>query len=139
LIFIKRLSDVYEDELARLAEQLGDVDTATEMAERDHGLVRFFLPRQCLWPEIRKLLHRGRPSGLAMSSSMVRKMGPTNRLRPTVQERQSFESTTLTTTGLSLSAHRIGFDFRPTKSGSTASTPRPSPEVCHYLGPREGR
>ena len=55
LIFIKRLSDVYEDELARLAEKLGDVDTAMEMAERDHGLVRFFLPRQCLWPEIRKL------------------------------------------------------------------------------------
>jgi type I restriction enzyme M protein len=55
LIFIKRLSDVYEDELARLAKDLGGVDTAMEMAERDHGLVRFFLPRQCLWPEIRKL------------------------------------------------------------------------------------
>jgi type I restriction enzyme M protein len=55
LIFIKRLSDVYEDELARLAEQLGDVETAREMAERDHGLVRFFLPRNCMWPEIRKL------------------------------------------------------------------------------------
>ena len=30
LIFIKRLSDVYEDELSRLAEQLGDVDTAMD-------------------------------------------------------------------------------------------------------------
>ncbi|HEX4143769.1 MAG TPA: class I SAM-dependent DNA methyltransferase [Pirellulales bacterium] len=55
LIFIKRLSDVYEDELARLAESLGDVDTAADMAEQDHGLVRFYIPREATWPELRKL------------------------------------------------------------------------------------
>jgi type I restriction enzyme M protein len=55
LIFIKRLSDVYEDELAKLAEQLGDRDTAMEMAENDHGLVRFFIPRHAMWPQIRTL------------------------------------------------------------------------------------
>lgn len=55
LIFIKRLSDVYEDELRRLAETLGDVDTAAEMAANDHGLVRFFLPPEATWPKLRKL------------------------------------------------------------------------------------
>ncbi len=56
LIFIKRLSDVYEDELAALARKgLGDVETAADMAEQDHGLVRFYIPREATWPELRKL------------------------------------------------------------------------------------
>ncbi|RIK78856.1 MAG: DNA methyltransferase [Planctomycetota bacterium] len=56
LIFVKRLSDVYEDELARLAETgLGDVETAAEMAAADHGLVRFYLPREATWPILRTL------------------------------------------------------------------------------------
>jgi type I restriction enzyme M protein len=55
LIFIKRLSDVYEDELARLAETLGDVETAADLAAQDHGLVRFYIPREAMWPELRKL------------------------------------------------------------------------------------
>jgi type I restriction enzyme M protein len=55
LIFIKRLSDVYEDELARLAQTLGDVETAREMAKQDHGLVRYFIPQKSIWPELRKL------------------------------------------------------------------------------------
>jgi type I restriction enzyme M protein len=56
LIFVKRLSDVYEDELARLAETgLGDVETAAEMAAADHGLVRFYLPREATWPVLRTL------------------------------------------------------------------------------------
>ena len=56
LIFIKRLSDVYEDELAALAGKgLGDVATAAEMAAGDHGLVRFYIPPAATWPELRRL------------------------------------------------------------------------------------
>jgi type I restriction enzyme M protein len=55
LIFVKRLSDVYEDELARLAEDLGDIETAADMAAQDHGLVRFYIPPDATWPALRTL------------------------------------------------------------------------------------
>lgn len=54
LIFIKRLSDVFDDEIKRLADEFGDEKTAFEMASKDHKLVRFFIPRKASWPEIRK-------------------------------------------------------------------------------------
>ena len=54
LIFIKRISDVFEDELKRLADEFGDEKTAYELAEKDHKLVRFFIPRSSTWSEIRK-------------------------------------------------------------------------------------
>jgi type I restriction enzyme M protein len=49
LVFSKRLSDVFEDELARLTETLGDEKTAAEMVEADHGLVRFYIPPEARW------------------------------------------------------------------------------------------
>jgi type I restriction enzyme M protein len=57
LIFIKRLSDVFEDELAKLASPAAfkDLGTAWTMVEHDRELVRFFIPRGCMWPELRKL------------------------------------------------------------------------------------
>jgi type I restriction enzyme M protein len=45
---------VFEDEIKRLAEEFGDEKTAFEMASKDHKLVRFFIPKQTAWPEIRK-------------------------------------------------------------------------------------
>ena len=52
LLFLKRLSDVFDDEIARLAEEYGDRDTALEIAESDHSLMRFFLPREARWAVI---------------------------------------------------------------------------------------
>ena len=49
LLFLKRLSDVFDDEIARLAEEYGDRDTALEIAESDHSLVRFHMPREARW------------------------------------------------------------------------------------------
>lgn len=49
LVFIKRLSDVFEDELARLAEEYGDTKTAGEIVALDHGLVRFYIPEEARW------------------------------------------------------------------------------------------
>jgi len=50
LIFIKRLSDVFDDEVKRLVETYGDAETALAVLEADHSLVRFYLPPECRWP-----------------------------------------------------------------------------------------
>ena len=49
LLFLKRLSDVFDDEVERLAEEYGDRATALEIAESDHGLLRFYLPPEARW------------------------------------------------------------------------------------------
>lgn len=49
LLFIKRLSDVFDDEVERLAQKFGDRETAIEILEEDHGLVRFYLPPEARW------------------------------------------------------------------------------------------
>lgn len=69
LLFLKRLSDVFEDELERLAEEYGDRPTALEIAESDHSLLRFYLPPEARWAVISgretldwSLDERGRPT-----------------------------------------------------------------------------
>ena len=52
LLFMKRLSDVFDDEIARLAEEYGDRDVALEIAEADHKLLRFHLPPEARWAVI---------------------------------------------------------------------------------------
>ncbi len=54
LIFAKRLSDVFDDEMARLAEEFGDAETAQFLVARDHGLVRFYIPPKGAWAEVRR-------------------------------------------------------------------------------------
>lgn len=49
LLFIKRLSDVFDDELERLAQKFGDREAALEIVEADHKLVRFYLPAEARW------------------------------------------------------------------------------------------
>lgn len=69
LLFLKRLSDVFDDEIARLAEDYGDRATALEIAESDHSLLRFYLPPEARWGVLsgREILdwpadERGRPT-----------------------------------------------------------------------------
>ncbi|WP_367539582.1 N-6 DNA methylase [Streptomyces globisporus] len=52
LLFLKRLSDVFDDEIARLAEEFGDLTVALEIAESDHSLLRFYLPPEARWSVI---------------------------------------------------------------------------------------
>jgi type I restriction enzyme M protein len=52
LVFIKRLSDVFEDEIKRLAEQFGDEETARTVVEADPSLVRFYIPPEATWPVV---------------------------------------------------------------------------------------
>jgi type I restriction enzyme M protein len=49
LLFIKRLSDVFDDEIERLAQKFGDREAAIEILEEDHSLVRFYLPPEARW------------------------------------------------------------------------------------------
>jgi len=54
LIFLKRLSDVFDDEMDKLAEEYGDSKIARELVEEDHSLVWFYIPRKARWREIVK-------------------------------------------------------------------------------------
>lgn len=52
LLFLKRLSDVFDDEVDRLAEEYSDRNLALDIAENDHSLLRFYLPSEARWPVI---------------------------------------------------------------------------------------
>jgi hypothetical protein len=61
LIFTKRLCGVFDDELNRIAEQVGSRAKAFQLVALDHKLVRFYLPlkpedpQQPVWSVIRQL------------------------------------------------------------------------------------
>ncbi|HEU5399737.1 MAG TPA: N-6 DNA methylase [Terriglobales bacterium] len=61
LIFTKRLCDVFDDELNRIAKEVGSRAKAFKLVEKDHKLVRFYLPLkpdnpdEAVWSAIRKL------------------------------------------------------------------------------------
>ncbi|MEZ6131162.1 MAG: class I SAM-dependent DNA methyltransferase [Planctomycetaceae bacterium] len=52
LIFLKRLSDVFDDEVTHLAAEFGDRGTAAKLVEQDHKLVRFYIPPIARWEVI---------------------------------------------------------------------------------------
>jgi type I restriction enzyme M protein len=54
LIFLKRLSDVYDDEIEKLAENYGSKEVAEKVIEADHSLVWFYVPKIARWSEIVK-------------------------------------------------------------------------------------
>jgi type I restriction-modification system DNA methylase subunit len=61
LIFVKRLCDVFDDELNRIAMNVGSRKKAFELVKLDKSLVRFYLPlkpddpEEACWSVIRKL------------------------------------------------------------------------------------
>lgn len=54
LIFLKRLSDVFEDEVNKLAKEYGGVDVVEELLAADHSLVRIYIPKDARWNVIAK-------------------------------------------------------------------------------------
>jgi type I restriction enzyme M protein len=54
LIFVKRLSDVFEDEIMYLSEDYGNIETVEKFLEADHNLVRFYIPEKARWGKIAK-------------------------------------------------------------------------------------
>ena len=55
LIFYKRFCDVYEDEIKRLAEEFGSEEIAKKLVSKDRKLIKFYIPEDCLWRNIRKI------------------------------------------------------------------------------------
>jgi len=55
LIFLKRLSNVFADEVAALGTEYGDPDVAQELVEADHSLVRFYIPPKSRWTYLAQL------------------------------------------------------------------------------------
>ncbi|MEA1944199.1 MAG: class I SAM-dependent DNA methyltransferase [Euryarchaeota archaeon] len=49
LIFLKRLSDVFEDEILKLSADYGGRDVVEELLKEDHSLVRFYMPEKARW------------------------------------------------------------------------------------------
>lgn len=54
LIFIKRLSDVFEDEVEELSQNFGSKETVEEILKEDTSLVRFYIPEEARWDRISK-------------------------------------------------------------------------------------
>ena len=55
LIFIKRLSDVFEDEVKKLAEEYRkSIEFIEDLLKKDHSLVRFYIPEKARWSNIAK-------------------------------------------------------------------------------------
>jgi len=61
LVFAKRLCDVYDDEINRIAKEVGGRAKAFKLVKRDNKLVRFYIPLEpanaedSVWSVIRKL------------------------------------------------------------------------------------
>lgn len=70
LLFVKRLSDVFDDELNRLAEQFGDRETALTLVESEaqgateprKRLVRFYVPPEARWDVVSGRMPFGWPA-----------------------------------------------------------------------------
>ncbi len=54
LIFLKRLSDIYDDEIEKLAKEFGSKEIAENLIEEDHSLVWFYIPENAKWDSILK-------------------------------------------------------------------------------------
>lgn len=55
LIFLKRLADVFDDEVAILGSEYGDPAIAASLVESDHSLVRFYLPETSRWAQVARV------------------------------------------------------------------------------------
>jgi type I restriction enzyme M protein len=96
LIFTKRLCDVFDDELNRIAREVGSRQKAFQLARADHKLVRFYLPlvpddtEQPVWSVIRKLSVR---IGEGVTTHM-RAIARENPLLQGIIDRVDFNATT---------------------------------------------
>ena len=96
LIFTKRLCDVFDDELNRIAQQVGSRQKAFKLVGADHKLVRFFLPlrpeniEDPVWSVIRKLSDK---IGEAVTTHM-RAIARENPLLQGIIDRVDFNATT---------------------------------------------
>ena len=55
LIFLKRLSDVFDDEIKKLTKKIGDEKTVKKLVKADTNLVRFYIPDDSKWDKVHNL------------------------------------------------------------------------------------
>lgn len=53
LLFLKRLSDVFEDEVNELAKEYGSTEIVEKLLIKDSSLVRFYIPEDARWQKIK--------------------------------------------------------------------------------------
>jgi type I restriction enzyme M protein len=76
LIFLKRLSNVFADEVQGLGEEYGDVDVAQQLVEADHSLVRFYIPPKARWSYLAQLSPVGLGEALTDAVRAVSRENP---------------------------------------------------------------
>jgi len=96
LIFTKRLCDVFDDELNRIAAEVGSRKKAFQLVRADHKLARFYLPlvpfdpEEPVWSVIRKLSDR---IGEGVTTH-IRAIARENPLLQGIIDRVAFNATT---------------------------------------------
>ena len=90
LIFYKRLSDVFDDEFAKQAKELGGDGAAWEIIDADHQdalksgrnpIVRFYIPQQYRWETL-----RNHPADGRLGEFVTEAMREVARLNPPLQD-----------------------------------------------------
>jgi type I restriction enzyme M protein len=96
LIFTKRLCDVFDDELDRIAAEVGSREKAFRLVKADKKLVRFYLPlvpadpEEPVWSVVRKLSDK---IGEQLTTHL-RDVAKANPLRQGIIDRVDFNATT---------------------------------------------
>ena len=156
LIFYKRLSDVFNDEFAKLVEEYGgDEEFARKIIESDHEdalkternpIIRFYIPHKYRWEAL-----RSHPADGHLGESVTEAMREVARLNPQLggvldvedfNERQSGQRTLdddrLEALIEVMSRHRLG--LQNTRAGYPGTRLRISvTEICRRTGTERGR
>ncbi len=96
LIFVKRLCDVFDDEINRIAAEVGSREKAFKLVEHDKKLVRFYIPlkskhaEEPVWTAIRKLTAK---IGETLTTHL-RAVAKENQLLSGIIDRVDFNATT---------------------------------------------
>src|SRR5690242_21900469 len=77
LIFTKRLCDVFDDELNRIAKEVGSRAKSFKLVKHDKKLVRFYLPLEPLNPEetVWSVIRTGKDKSRAVGEKYLEKLG----------------------------------------------------------------
>src|SRR5437660_2281587 len=77
LIFAKRLCDVFDDELNRIAKEVGSRSKAFKLVKHDKKLVRFYLPLQPINPDdsVWSVIRTGQDATRATGEKYLGKLG----------------------------------------------------------------
>jgi len=101
LVFVKRLCDVFDDEINKIAENTGSRTKALALIEKDHKLVRFYLPlkpkdieKENIWDVIRQLVGDTKSSLGEKLTDIMRAIAKENNRISGIVDRVDYNATT---------------------------------------------